>query len=249
MLKFKPANAKLRKLAKALTEEYGRKPKIYGLSLPAGYTCPFAVECLSKADRTTGKLTDGPGMKFRCFEASLEAAFPSLRKRAWDNFDALRPHKTPEAIAAVIQAALPNDADIIRPGIDGDFYSPAYFDAWLIVARNNPTIRFYAYTKSLPYWAARMDDIPANFSLNASYGGRMDALITQHGLKSALVVLHPSEAEAVGLEIDDNETRALDGSDDFALLIHGQQPKGSAAAAAKKILKAEGIKYAYSGDE
>ena len=74
-VKFQPANAKLKRLRELLAIEYGRKPNIYGFSLPAGYSCPFADECLSKADRITGKITDGPDMKFRCFQASLEAVF------------------------------------------------------------------------------------------------------------------------------------------------------------------------------
>ena len=246
MLKFKPANAKLKRLQKALTAEYGRKPKIYGLSLPAGHSCPFAVGCLSKADKVTGKLTDGADMEFRCFEASIEAWSPSLRRLVWENFETLRQHKNAEAIADCLQDSMPQDADIIRPGIDGDFYSQAYFDAWLIIARNNPTIRFYAYTKSLGYWVARLGQIPANLTLNASRGGRLDHLIAEHGLKSATVVLHPSIADAMGLEIDHNETHAIGGSEDFALLIHGQQPKGSKASQALKTLKTEGVEYAYS---
>ena len=57
MLKFSKANdqAKLKGIEKWL----GYKPKIYTISLPSGYTCPFAVDCLSKADRITGKITDG----------------------------------------------------------------------------------------------------------------------------------------------------------------------------------------------
>ncbi|MBN9520832.1 hypothetical protein J0H58_20315 [bacterium] len=35
-------------------------------SLPAGYTCPFARECHSKAHRDTGHIRDGRDTRFRC---------------------------------------------------------------------------------------------------------------------------------------------------------------------------------------
>ena len=83
--------------------------------------------------------------------------------------------------------------------------------------------------------------------LTASRGGKWDNLIEPNGLRSSVVVYHPDEAAKLGLEIDhdDSHARAQDGRD-FALLIHGTQPKGSRAAEAKKKLDAQGIKYSYS---
>ena len=49
-VKFQPANAKLKRLRELLAIEYGRKPNIYGFSLPAGYSCPFAEGCLRLKD-------------------------------------------------------------------------------------------------------------------------------------------------------------------------------------------------------
>jgi hypothetical protein len=251
-VKFQKANRKLARLARYVTDyrmfpaRRNGKPNIYGFSLPAGHSCPFARECLSKANRTTGKLTDGKDTHFRCFMASMEAIYSSLRKSVWDNFDALRQAKTTEAMLDLLEAALPKNADIIRPGVDGDFFNQAYFDAWLELARRHPNILFYAYTKSLNYWVARLGQIPDNFNLTASYGGHLDHLIGQHGLKSSIVVFHPDKADALGLEIDHDETHALFGTASFALLLHGQQPKGSGASEGIKRMKAENIEYAYS---
>ena len=77
-LKFSKATqqAKLKEVEKWL----GYRPEIYSFSLPSGYTCPFAVDCLSKADRVTGKITDGRDTLFRCFSASDEARSPNARK-------------------------------------------------------------------------------------------------------------------------------------------------------------------------
>ena len=63
---------------------------VVSFTLPAGHSCPGARECLSRADRETGKIKDGKETNFRCFEASLECIFPSLRELAWHNFSELR---------------------------------------------------------------------------------------------------------------------------------------------------------------
>ena len=45
---------------------------------------------MSRANRETGKIQDGPDTLFRCFAASAEATYPSLRKMVWHNFELLR---------------------------------------------------------------------------------------------------------------------------------------------------------------
>jgi len=247
-VKYQPANTKLQALADHLEALWGRKPKIYGVSLPAGHSCPGADICKSSADRITGKITDGPNTQVRCFMASIESYSKQSRAAGWENFDILRAHKDSPALMAE-SLRPPADADVVRFGVNGDFFNQKHFDAALIVARENPHIMFYAYTKSVNYWVNRLGQIPANLNLNASRGGRYDHLIDEHNLKSAVIVYHPEEADALGLEIDHDETHALLGRDSFALLIHGTQPKGSPAAAALKRLKTENIKYAYSRRE
>lgn len=241
MLKFSKAtdNAKLKGMATWL----GYKPMVYSFSLPSGYTCPFALDCLSKADRVTGKVTDGKDAQFRCFSASQEAAFSPMRAQRWHNFDILR-KLDPEGMVEAILEAMPEDLEICRIHVGGDFFNQAYFDAWLTVATLNPDKTFYAYTKSNPYWVARLDSIPDNFILTGSKGGRTDALLDEHSLKVATVVF--SLDEAGSLPIDHDEYYALNNKGSFALLIHGTQPRGSQSASAMRELKAKGVKYAYS---
>ena len=223
------------------------KPIIYSFSLPSGYACPFALDCLSKADRITGKITDGKNTKFRCFSASDEARSPQARAQRWHNFDLLRRIKTVAGMVELIEASLPKAWDVLRIHIGGDFFNQTYFDAWVQVARNHLESGqiLYAYTKSLPYWIAN-NNIPANLNLTASEGGTRDHLIKQHGQKSSTVVFSPEEAEDLGLEIDHNEYHAIVGKDPFALLVHGTQPKGSDAGKATQKMTARGIKYSYS---
>lgn len=232
LLKFQQGNAKLGK-------------NIFTFSLPAGHACPFANECLSKADKLTGKLTDGPNTQFRCFAASAEAVYPNVRLARWHNFDLLK-KLNPVKAADLILASLPKKANTVRIHVSGDFFNEAYFLAWLQVAWLRPNVLFYAYTKSLIYWVNNIKEIPNNFILNASEGGKLDAQISEHGLKFAKVVYSPEQAEELGLLIDQTDEAAYKTKESFALLIHGQQPKGSKASQSIKDLKARNIKYSYS---
>ena len=59
-------------------------------------------------------------------------------------------------------------------------------------------------------------------------------------------MLSLEEADMEGLDIDHTEQIAMEGNDNFALLIHGTQPKGSEAGRAIQTMKKEGIEYSYS---
>jgi hypothetical protein len=213
---------------------------VHTFSLPAGYACPHAKECLSKADRDTGRITDGKNTRYRCFSASAEALFPSVRRARWYNLEALH-GMSRKAMADLILASLPAKAHTVRIHVAGDFYNQSYFDAWLAVAIARPDVHFYAYTKSLPYWVARLGKIPDNFVLTASKGGKHDDLIPRYGLRQAVVVFSEFEAGLLGLPLDHDDTLAMHQVGDFALLLHGPQPKGSDAARSISELRRQGM--------
>jgi len=190
-------------------------PSAYAWNLPSGWTCPSAEACLSKADRVTGTITHGPKQKFRCYSAMTER-YPSVRERLWCNFDAVK-GKTPEEVADVLEC-LPKKARLVRTHAAGDFFSQAYFDGWLLFASRHPDVHFWAFTKSVSFWVNRIAEIPANFELQASVGGKQDALIKQHNLKYAQVVWSEEEAQRLGLEIDTDDRLAAYGKSPFALL-------------------------------
>ena len=83
-LTFSNANAKLIAMAKRLGKT------IKSFTLPSGWTCPAAKDCLSKANRETGKITDGPDTEFRCFAASSESQYKNTRAMVWRNFEAIK---------------------------------------------------------------------------------------------------------------------------------------------------------------
>jgi len=207
---------------------------VYTFSLPAGHTCPFANECLSRADKKTGKIKDGPQTVFRCFAASMEARMPSVRVSRWNNLDILRAAGLTDshAMADLILSSIPRMAKKIRIHVAGDFFNPEYLRAWIRVAQARPDILFYAYTKSIPFILAERGNIPFNLVITASIGGKADKLINGSGLQSARVVYSEQEASFLGLPIDHDDSHAQRAGGSFALLIHGTQPKGSKAAKA-----------------
>lgn len=246
MLKFSPANSKTKHLGDypGILPWLGGGRKWYSLDLLAGYSCPFAKDCLAKVKIIDNKrkVVDGPDQKFRCFSASQEATYTNVYNLRSFNFNALR-GLSAWAMFDLLKTNLPVDAGVVRPGVDGDFFSQRYFDSWLRLAYYRPDVLFYAYTKSLPYWVKNLRFIPDNFVLTASYGGRRDDLIAKYGLRSATVVKSEEHANELGLEIDHDDSHAADPTkrhDSFALLIHGIQPAGTEFAEAKKALKGKG---------
>ena len=252
-LKFSRGNAKLGK--NTLT-----------FNLPAGHACPFAKLCLSKADRETGKITDGPDQVFRCYGASCECRYKGMRKMVWDNYDQLRAAKTAERMADLIDEALTPwlkkmpDCLIRIHSTGGDFFDKQYFRAWCEVARRHPGrqkfmhgmcvvpesegLICYAYTKATPFLLLERPD---NFRLVASRGGTRDDLIDSHQLREAVVCMSEEEAAAKGLgctPLDDSHAWAGDKS--FALIIHGGQKAGSAAGKALQANRKAGKFSGYS---
>jgi hypothetical protein len=177
---------------------------VYEWNLPTGHTCPFALECLVKVNRETGKF-ENKSNAYRCYAANPER-FPAVREHRWANFEWVKNGNKP---------IIPKGCKAIRIHASGDFFSQAYFDMWIEIARENPNVEMWAYTKSLNYWVRRISSIPPNLVLTASMGGRHDQLIAEYGLKHAIVV--KSKAEAL-LPIDYNDDYARIPNQSFYLL-------------------------------
>ena len=242
MLKFSKANAKTQALKNdsELADYLTDNRKIYSLDLLSGYSCPYAEKCLSKAVELPNgkrKIKDGKKTEFRCFSASQEVQYTNVYNLRRHNFELLRnAHHTD--MVKIINDSLPPNAGIVRIHVAGDFFSRIY--ASMVHCSNaNPSVLFYAYTKSLRFWVGGITELPTlhNFVLTASYGGRDDHMIEEFNLRSAKVVFSEAEAAELGLEIDHDDSHAAKPSlrnNSFALLIHGTQPAGSEASTALK---------------
>ena len=162
LLKFGFENAKLK--------------GIWHFSLPSGWTCPAATICMTRADKTTGKISDGKDQEYRCYAAMDEARYPTVRKARWHNFDLLK-NLTKDEMVELISDSLPaglRRGGLLRVHIGGDFFKADYFQAWKEVAEKFPKITFYAYTKSIHIWEKFIKVIPDNFILTASVGGKFE---------------------------------------------------------------------------
>jgi len=249
MLKYSPANAKIEALKQIpeLRKYLADKRKVYSLDLLSGYSCPFAKACLSKAvvgENGKRKIQDGKDNEFRCFSASQEVQYNGVYNLRKHNFDLLRGEHLNDMIA-LLNRSMPKNLGICRIHVAGDFFNSDYMFAWINIAMMHPDKLFYAYTKSLKYWLGYQDYLSQidNFVLTASYGGRDDKMIQRHNLRSAKVVFSEEQAKELELNIDHDDSHAARPSlsgQDFALLIHGIQPKGTEAAAALKELKGKG---------
>jgi len=239
-LKFSDANDKLKKLKKKLPSFFRslglvvpENPKLVALHKLSGEDCPYAKACLSKVVLVNGKRTiqDGPHTEFRCYSASLEALYPALYNKVVHNTELVAGCSDADEYRQLIDASIPN-TDMVRLHIGGDFKTQYEFDAWLGWAKDNPNKILYGYTKSLPFWVKRLkllDSLP-NVVLTASRGGWRDDLIPKHNLRSVTVVRTKYQARKLGLPLDNDDSHAAHPGKrdkDFALLIHGVQPKAT----------------------
>jgi hypothetical protein len=208
-------------------------------SLPAGKTCPGALQCLSFAavdDNGKRHVVDGPHTQFRCFAATSEAQYDGPFYARARNLQLIVTAIQAESVAGAatlinnsMQAARKlkgkNVTKLVRIHESGDFFSELYLAAWIVVARMNPDLKFYCYSKNLPLFVGL--ELPENFYMTASYGGKFDYMIDE-GLfvRYSKVVHNDAEAEAIGLEVDHDDSHCF-GDSPFALLVHSTQPKGS----------------------
>lgn len=216
LLKFTQGNSKLDK-------------GISIFSLVSGVTCPGSCLCKSSSNRYTGKITDGNKTTFRCYSATQEAIYPSVRKARWHNFLLLKGKSVNEMID-LISKSLPLYSRVIRLNGAGDFFNQNILDAWLKIAELNKDRIFYCYSKSVPFIIKRLNEIPPNFKFNISLGGLYDNLAIEHKLKTVKVVFSVKEAKKLGLKIDFNDDLAWKQDKSFALLLHSTMPAGSLAS-------------------
>lgn len=260
MLKWSPANAKIKALAVApeLATWLNGKRKIFSLDLLSGWSCPFAKDCSSKVHESPNgrrTLKDGPDTIFRCFSASQEVIFPHVYNSRKHNFDLLRAAPGVLGKYNLLADSMPGNLGICRIHVGGDFFSQEYFDAWIKLAEANQDRLFYGYTKGLPYWLAYKspNHILDNLVLTASRGGRCDNLIGKHRLREAVVLADPIIVQAIvdsgdynnydGMEIDHSDIHAADPGKrrkSFGLLIHNIQPAGSGASKSVSLLNGNG---------
>lgn len=117
----------------------------------------------------------------------------------------------------------------IRIHDSGDFYSLEYLKKWLAIARQNPTVKFYAYTKAVAMvkWAKSQGLMSHNFTVIYSYGGKSDHLINPQIDRHSMVFNNVRELLAQNYVdgTEDDNIAASHESNKIGLVYHGHKSK------------------------
>lgn len=149
-----------------------KKGGIYGWTLPAHNvtlsngikfnTCPSAGVC--------GAF---------CYAKSGTYRFKNVAKAHLEKLELVLNH--PEKFESMMMEELTKkkyDGKYIRIHDAGDFFSYEYALIWLRIAKANPNINFYTYTKEVNLFKFTLKEmLPANFIVIYSFGGKEDYLI------------------------------------------------------------------------
>ena len=110
----------------------------------------------------------------------------------------------------------------VRVHDSGDYYSPSYIDKWFEIASRNPDIGFYSYTKSIPLFEGR--DIPNNYSIIYSEGGKLDNMIDANTHRHARIFKDKDSLTIAGYvdasKIDLYATKWYSPSHKIGLIFH-----------------------------
>jgi hypothetical protein len=173
-------NSKLVKTAKEFNV------RIFNFSIPAGndkksgkITCPFAGSCL--------KL---------CYAKRGMYRFGNVERALTKRYEASKEENFVQNITNELTKVKKDKQIYVRIHDSGDFYSPTYFQKWLEIAKNNPSARFYAYTKSHSF--IRGIELPENFDLIYSLGSKNDELINTETERHSKIFYSSEEMETYG---------------------------------------------------
>ena len=199
-------NSKLQKTAK----EFG--VRIFNFSIPAGndkksgkITCPFAGKCI--------KL---------CYAKKGMYRFGNVERALTKRYEASKEDNFVQTITDELAKVKKDKQTYVRIHDSGDFYSPAYFAKWLEIARLNPSVRFYAYTKSHSF--VRGIELPENFDLIYSLGSKNDELINQDTERHSKIFYSSEEMQEQGYTdssyLDIVATKWITENHKIGLIIH-----------------------------
>lgn len=187
--------------------------KIFNFSIPAGndkasgkITCPFAGSCLSL-----------------CYAKKGMYRFGNVERALTKRYEASKKDDFVQRINDELSKVKKGKQVYVRIHDSGDFYSPSYFAKWLEIARLNPLVRFYAYTKSHSFIRGNFA-IPENMDLIFSLGSTRDELINQESERHSKIFQNADEMAAAGYSdssyLDINATKWVTSNNKIGLLIH-----------------------------
>ena len=129
--------------------------KIASFSVPTGVTCPGKTEWCHES----------------CYAHRPEVQYPAVLPSYERNLASSKLSSFVRLTTLAIQA-LPASYSLFRIHVAGDFYSVKYINKWIAIVKANPTMSFYAYTRSwrLPHLISHLKKLSglSNMSLLCS---------------------------------------------------------------------------------
>lgn len=147
------------------------KLRTASFGLQAIKTCPSAGAC--KSD---------------CFALAGNYVFKNVKEKQKERLMASKRNGFIQTINDELKSL---NVGAVRVHDSGDYYSRKYLEKWVEIARNNPDVIFYSYTKSIQFFKSDYTtwsiSLPSNMIITFSYGGKYDHLINPNVDKHALV--------------------------------------------------------------
>ena len=188
--------------------------KIFNFSIPAyktksgKVTCPFADACVKYCYAQKGNYT-----RFPIVQELMEKKYEISKQT---NFNSL--------MNAEIKK---KKATHIRIHDSGDFYSVKYLQKWIQIAEFNPSIIFYAYTKSIKFFVNDLFPntdtllLPNNMKIIFSEGSKTDELINAREHRHARIFKTSEELNAAGyIDASANDLQAITDNKKVGLIFH-----------------------------
>ena len=196
----------LSKNSKMKNSENSKYKRIFNWTIPAfmtkdGFkTCPMAGVCASG-----------------CYARSGAYLFSNVYRKHEENLTLTQTPLFVNAMDAEIKKIKP---DLLRIHDSGDFYSEEYLDKWIQLAQLNPKVQFYAYTKMVEL--VKSKQLPNNFTIIFSLGGKQDNLINQSADRHSRVFESLEQLQAAGyIDTSHDDTLAIGENGKIGLVYHG----------------------------
>lgn len=186
------------------------KLNVYNFGIPAFLSSTGLMTC-----RQAGECAKG------CY-AQMGSYAWSPTKNAYENrLKASQQANFPELVQKEINSK--RRITHVRIHDSGDFYSASYLSKWMKIARDNPNIVFYCYTKEVEMFKKYAKFLPSNFVYIFSYGGKQDYLIDPKKDRHSKVF-----SDKVGVDYVDatnDDLLAIGQNKMIGLVYHGYKSK------------------------
>ena len=120
-----------------------------------------------------------------CYARSGTYNFSNVKAAHTRNLEMITDNPTAwkERISEELKTKRYEGGKSVRIHDSGDFFSSYYFELWLQIARENPHVFFYAYTKEVEM--VKSYGLPTNFVIIFSMGGTQDHLVDKENDRHA----------------------------------------------------------------